>query len=768
MSPVGTQIHCNATTIVKPINLPPEASYVTWEDERGKAIAIHQATAAIAKVEPILRTFGSDIFLNIGPGNTSVRDGFGRGDYESFRREEALPSKPKDIIQACMCAYDAVGIIRNVIDLMSDFAVQGLDIVHPNERIEKFHKEWFRRVNGFDRSERFLNVFYRCGNVIVKRQTAKLGAKDEERLRRATAAPDIEVQPPSLLLKREVPWRYIFLNPLTVEVLADQVAPFVGPDAFVYAVKVPDAVLKIIKSPKGAEKQVVAKLPADVRKIIASGSKYIPLDPDKIWVSHYKRDDWCAWAKPMLAPLLKDLNMLEKMKMADLAALDGAISSIRVWKLGSLEAKIMPSEAIILRLAQMLNNNVGGGVMDLVWGPDIELLETSTEVYKFLGETKYAPVLNAIFQGLGIPPTLTGNANPGGFTNNFISLKTLTERLEYGRVILRTFWENELRLVQRAMGFRFPAQVVFDRLLTDESNEKRLWLDMWDRNLVSDEAIREMFSMTPDIEEVRVRREQKRREAGMIPPKASPYHDAEQEFGLKKIFAQSGVVTPSEVGVELDDKVSGEKSLIDHQADQTVKQSKIQMQSQQQQNDHQYRTERLQLKHGVHPNQMQQQGPTGVSGQGRPKMSKDSGPRKQKTVKPRTSASFIEGLAWAEDAQARVAKMVTPAFLKAVAKKTLRELTDEESRNFEVFKFGLLCQLPLSEPFDEKTVAAVIAKPLAVPVEVNRLVRAAVTKYVETHEREPGLDVVRRFQASVYTLYAGDYEESSSSPDGLS
>ena len=38
----------------------------------------------------------------------------------------------------CMDAYDKVGIIRNVIDLMGDFTCQGINIVHENKSVEKF------------------------------------------------------------------------------------------------------------------------------------------------------------------------------------------------------------------------------------------------------------------------------------------------------------------------------------------------------------------------------------------------------------------------------------------------------------------------------------------------------------------------------------------------------------------------------------------------------------------------------------------------------
>lgn len=49
-------------------------------------------------------------------------------------------------MKMCMEAYDRVGIIRNVIDLMSDFASKGVMIVHPNKRIEKFYRKWFEKL----------------------------------------------------------------------------------------------------------------------------------------------------------------------------------------------------------------------------------------------------------------------------------------------------------------------------------------------------------------------------------------------------------------------------------------------------------------------------------------------------------------------------------------------------------------------------------------------------------------------------------------------
>lgn len=49
---------------------------------------------------------------------------------------------------------------------------------------------------------------------------------------------------------------------------------------------------------------------------------------------------------------------------------------IRLWKLGSLEHKIIPSQEAIDKLRSILDG-IGDGGFDIIWGPDLEL-----EVYE--------------------------------------------------------------------------------------------------------------------------------------------------------------------------------------------------------------------------------------------------------------------------------------------------------------------------------------------------------------------------------------------------
>jgi hypothetical protein len=50
-------------------------------------------------------------------------------------------------------------------------------------------------------------------------------------------------------------------------------------------------------------------------------------------------------------------------------------TKIRVWRLGSLEHGVIPNKRAIERLKEILAENCKDDVFDLVWGPEIDVLE---------------------------------------------------------------------------------------------------------------------------------------------------------------------------------------------------------------------------------------------------------------------------------------------------------------------------------------------------------------------------------------------------------
>ena len=247
-------------------------SFVTWSDESGKQQALSEISDNIEAYDGIQKStaYNRRSFLDIEP-NRSVRTGFTRQDYNRFRSAEAVPKRQKEAIRMCMQAYDKVGIIRNVIDLMGDFAGQGISIVHPNKRIEKFFRAWFSKVKGIERSERFLNLLYRSGNVVVKRRTAKISKKIERDLK-SSASPDMEALV-RRVNKKEIPWKFDFLNPMSIEVIGDELATFVGQ---------PQYALKVSKLVRGlAQKGLMSDSP--YHKNIQSLCLLVKLDQTEVW-----------------------------------------------------------------------------------------------------------------------------------------------------------------------------------------------------------------------------------------------------------------------------------------------------------------------------------------------------------------------------------------------------------------------------------------------------------------------------------------------------
>ena len=630
---------------------------ITWDDETSKAIAMERHAESIDNYAGVAKgsSFFRD-FKDIEP-NRSVRPGFTGNDYYAFRPDEQVPQRKKRAIKMCMDAYDKVGIVRNVIDLMGDFGCQGVNIVHENKSVEKFYQQWFKKINGKERSERFLNLLYRAGQVFAYRSYATVTPEITKYIK--SMASDIVVEMPEFE-KNQVPWRYNFFNPLHIDIKDEKINLFVGRKDFQIN---PTSFIDNFKD-GSIPAHVIETLPPDVKNKIQKGDRKIDLDPDRICVHYYKKDDWTNWANPLIYAILDDIIMLEKMRLADLSALDGAISNIRLWTLGNLDHKILPNKAAINKLRDILASNVGGGTMELVWGPELSYTESNSQVYKFLGSEKYQSVLNSIYAGLGVPPTLTGMAgNGGGFTNNFISLKTLVERLQYGRDQLTAFWEKECEIVRKAMGFRKSPHIVYDQMsLSDESSEKNLLIQLADRDIISHETVLERFKEVPSVEKMRLKREDKAREGDRLPEKASPFHNPNKGFEMQKMEKQG----------EINEKIAETK---------------------------------------------EKQKP--VNPAGRPQNSLDDGPRKKRTETPRSTPGVAELFNWANDQYDKISKVVNEAYLSTNNKKSMRNLTKADVAELEAIKLDILYNVNLMSDNGPQEIVACLDSNKKIPQKIE-------------------------------------------------
>ena len=300
-----------------------EPAYVSWEgSKQDRQIGIEAYGQAVQEFSAASYSSRSRDFSDLTT-YLSGRPGLRDADYDFFRPEQRVPEKPKDIIAFARTAYRRIGLIRNAIDLMGDFACQGVRLVHKNRRVERFYNNWFDKVNGKEVSERLCNLLFREANVPISMKTAKINRKKREEMQRSIGSPDLVMNNERSFLKNEIPWEYTFVDPLTVEVIGGPVAGMIGERD--YVIKLPKKIVNMIRKLRNSadplESGLLARIPQEIIQA-AETNRGVRMPRDKTFVYFYKKDDWQEWADPMTYSCFNDLILYERLKLADKTALD--------------------------------------------------------------------------------------------------------------------------------------------------------------------------------------------------------------------------------------------------------------------------------------------------------------------------------------------------------------------------------------------------------------------------------------------------------------
>jgi hypothetical protein len=462
----------------------------------------------------------------------SVRPPFTRHTYERFRPGERIPEKDDDIMTSCRDAYQSVGVIRSVVDLITETAVEGLEIVSENEGITNFFKSWSQNVNLRERAERFANYFVVEGNVVVRKKIGKIDIPTARRMKRGSAATK----------NVSIPIGYIFYDPQTIRLIGGPLAIFA--DYKKWGVKVSNAQMQTLKDAYAKDSEIVDKLPAEIKEIIMSkgilAETLIPIPHDEVWVAHYKKKDSEVWAKSFIFSILHDVIYNEKLRLAKISALDSWYNSIRIWKLGDHKEEILPDSGSIVKLAKILENHTGGN-LDIIWDsmltyeqffPPIEKLENFKENYE------------SMLLGLGVHQTLIGGTGSTG-GDSFVGLRNLMKRIDCVRRAMNDWITNEIDEVCDVMGFQDRPKVRFNNdNLFDQPSYFKLLVELVDRGVVSNETAVTKIGEMWDIEKSRIKSEEEARKNKEMPEKLGPFIQPKiSESNFKKNKEMQGLVS---------------------------------------------------------------------------------------------------------------------------------------------------------------------------------------------------------------------------------
>jgi len=655
-----------------------------------------------------------------------LKAGHNRFDTAFYRPEDRIPTTHQEIVQLCQAIYKKNGLIRNIIDLMADFASEGLDLRHPVKSQERFYKEWAKRVKLESRANDFMKYLMRDASVVIRRKTAvikKSLVKDMSKAdyyntepvdeRKFNEQPEIVSLDNTKVNKREIPWNYIFLSPSMIEKIGGAIGKYFGNQSL--AMRISTELSQSISNPRTkAEKAFVKMLPIEIVQAVRKGSKLIALDPDKIYIDYYKKDDWEDWGTPFLMGIIEEVLLKDKMKQADMAALDGVVNAVRLWKLGNSDKQIFPTATAVNKLINILQHNVGGGVLDLVWDDMIDFKIDYPPIDKILGSAKYESVNKDIMRGLGIPDALQGGSESSGGNAQtiFVQLKTLVQRLEYVRMKCILWIQNELQLVADAMGFNKIPNVTFQTMsLRDETAEKQLIIQLLDRNIVSAETVHKAFGKDFEIELENMKYENDiRNKNPELLEKANPYYrplsimkfQKDTQIELEEL--KDGLINSVPTG----DNLGGDQPRKD-----------------------------------------------GITAPGRPPNVKDT-----KIRKPRTPKVLAALKAKAEEIIVEIDSIIDPVFLLKNNIRNIRSLSKKQKETLQNIKFLILSNINIDDNVTIKLIENIISNPSNDKInDFYKTLNELSLEYKLQNNKELSVGVLKSLMASCWAILMENQKE---------
>lgn len=505
--------------------------YITY-DENSKGSVVSQYKQPRDFSNAVYHTRAADT-------NIVNRAPYSPGTYENSRPFAGLPYFFRDIVYSCRSAYYTVGVVRNVVDLLTDFVCEDIKIIHGDKKTEAFFKVWSKKIGLYDVVTEFAKHLLIDANVVIRRSTAKLNTivgdqwkEQAEKEAQTVAKPDIKLYKERLPLgKGEIPIKYSFLNVAALEWVDEDGGKITGSRQLAFKVG-----SNLVKKIKGSESDLLSQFSNTLKKedldALEKTGEY-KIDMTKVHFASVKKDSWQDWAVPYMYSVLSYIKYKERLYQLDMAATDGTINPIRLWKIGDHKEKILPADGAISRLAEILNNNPGGGPVDIIWDSMIEMEAFYPPIAEIIGSEKYDQVDKDILVGLGVPEVLLGGKG-ANFSNSFIQLKTITERVKYIRHQIKHWLEQEVKLLCETMEIDTLPLVRFGQMnLEDENTTKKLIVDLLDRGIISVEAVLDAYGEDFVIEIDRKKREKNIFKQNSFEVK-SPFDQKETPLGGSK------------------------------------------------------------------------------------------------------------------------------------------------------------------------------------------------------------------------------------------
>jgi hypothetical protein len=473
----------------------------------------HMVEEAIASTYNTRRNAASTIertdrYKNIDEGLVPFKNGV------SVYGSDKSSVDVRDAVILCQKCYYNFAIFRNIIDLMTEFSVNNIFYRGGSKKSRDFFEAWQNKINIWDFQDKFFREYYRSGNIFIYKYESEILPEDVSRITQVFGA-ESEIQPKLNVEPLLIPARYVILNPADVQMTST--ANF---GSGTYYKILSDFELLSLRNPKTEEDvETFNALPTEVQTAIKRGDKavMIPLDPKKISMVFYKKQDYEPFAVPMGYPVLEDINFKTEMKKIDMAISRTMQQIILLVTNGTEPDKGGINQKNIDALKQLFTNQSVGRVLIADYTTKAEW--KIPEIGNLLDPKKYEVLDRDI--NIGLNNIFVASEK---FANQAQKVELFVARLEQGRkAFLNNFLIPEIKRIAKSVGFKnYPTPYFEDIELKDTSNQAKIYARLMELGILTpEEGLKAIESNTlpdPSLMEEDQQKWKAQRDKGLYEP----------------------------------------------------------------------------------------------------------------------------------------------------------------------------------------------------------------------------------------------------------
>jgi len=413
----------------------------------------------------------TDRYKNIDDGLVPFKINTGYGNGQST-------VDIKDAIILCQKAYYNFSQFRNVIDMMTEFSVSNIYFRGGSSKSRDFFESLYKKINLLTLQDKYFREYYRSGNVFTYRFDAIVQPSD---LKKITQTFGAEVNKTTEEDGLKIPVRYIILNPADIRLLGT--ANF---GIAIYQKILTEYELMRLRYPQTPEdEEMFQALPDDTKRLIENKKMtFVPLflQPGKMYITFYKKQDYEPFAVPMGFPVLEDINYKYELKKMDMAISRTMQQMILLVTAGTDPDKGGINQKNLEALRKLFENQSIGRILVADYTTKAEFV--IPQIADILDPKKYEIVDRDINNGLN-------NILLGGekFANQVQKTDVFLARLRQARqTFLNDFLFPEIKRLSQELGFKnYPTPYFEDFNLKDDSAHERVYTRLMELGILTPE-----------------------------------------------------------------------------------------------------------------------------------------------------------------------------------------------------------------------------------------------------------------------------------------